>query len=133
MATYPTPKQSPAGSAGMFGPPYLKYLKRAKDWGAITLVSTYEDQGRDFNTSADDAPQFWEFEYGGLDDTEAKVLDDFWDAHKLHVGFTFVEPRDVPWTDIEGDTYTDVHFESYEKDHDKVWIQSRRVVLVKYP
>lgn len=129
-ATYPTPLHSADYDTGPF---YIKYLKRSKDYSEITLISTYEDQGRDFNTSADDAPQRWEITYDGLSEEDAQILDDFWNTHKLHVTFTFIEPRDAPWTDQEGDAYTGVRFESYEKDHSKVWIQSRKVVLVKYP
>lgn len=130
MATYPTPLHSPSYDTG---PLYIKYLKRAKDWSENTLESKYEDLGRDFNTSADDVPQYWEILYDGLSEEGAQILDDFWNAHKKHVTFTFIEPRNAPWTDQEGDTYTGVRFESYEKDHSKVWIQSRQVVLVRYP
>lgn len=129
-ATYPTPLHSASYDGGPF---YIKYLKLRKDYSEITLESQYEDQGRDFNTSADDAPQRWEITYDGLSEEDAQILDDFWNTHKRHVTFTFIEPRDAPWTDQEGDTYTGVRFESYEKDHSKVWIQSRSVVLVKYP
>lgn len=130
MATYPTPLHSVSYDTGPF---FTKYTKRPKNWAENTLISTYEDLGRDFNTSATDVPQYWELEYDGLEDEDAKILDDFWDAHKLHVTFTFIEPRDHPWTGIEGGTFTGVRFASYEADHLKVWIQSRRVVLVRYP
>lgn len=134
MAVYPTPKQAVAGSGGQFGPQYLKYRKHPKEWSEITLISVYEDQGRDFNTSATDAPQRWTLEYDGLTDDEAQILDTFWDAHQLHLTFTFVEPRDKPWSYVEGNTVTGVRFESYTADHDKVkTIQRRTVVLVKYP
>lgn len=134
MATYPTPKQGLGGSAGQFGPPYMKYIKHRKDWAEITLISTYEDKGVDTNTSADDMPQRWTLEYDGLDETQVHVLDDFWDQHKLTTDFTFVEPRDQPWTGVEGSTVTNVRFESYEdRDHDKVWINRRIAHLIKYP
>lgn len=129
--TYPTPLHSQTYDSG---PVYMKYLKVRKDYSEITLISKYEDLGRDFNTSAADAPQRWELEYNGLDDRDANILDEFYDAHKLSVTFTFIEPRDHPWTDTEGDTVTGVRFESYDKDHDKVkTIQRRTVKLVKYP
>jgi hypothetical protein len=130
-ATFPTPLHSASYDSG---PRYMKYLKVRKDYSEVTLISTYEDQGRDFNTSADDAPQRWELFYDGLADEDANILDAFWDAHKLHVTFTFIEPRDHPWTFQEGGTHTGVRFESYEKDHEKVkGIQTRTVRLVKYP
>lgn len=129
-ATYPTPLHSVSYDSG---PQYLRYLKRRKDWVEATLTSKYEDLGRDFNTSADDVPQYWELDYDGLDERDAAILDDFWDAHQIHLTFTFIEPRDEPWTGSEGDTVTGVRFDSYEANHDKVWIQSRKVVLVHYP
>lgn len=134
MAIYPTPKQVLVGSGGQVGPPYLKYIRHRKNWADITLISKYEDQGVDTNTSADDLPQRWSLEYDGLEEEEVQILDNFWDQHKLTVDFTFVEPRDEPWTQIEGDIITNVRFESYEdRDHDKVWINRRVVHLIKYP
>lgn len=132
--TYPTPQHSATYNEGPF---YVKYLKVRKDYDEITLESKFEDQGRDFNTSADDAPQRWEITYDGLTDEDANILDEFWDTHKKHVTFTFIEPRDHPWTYNEGGTYTGVRFESYEKDHGDIngvkYIQKRKVALVKYP
>lgn len=134
MATFPTPKQVLVGSGGQVGPPYLKYIRHRKNWADITLISKYEDQGVDTNTSADDLPQRWSLEYDGLEEEEVQILDNFWDQHRLTVDFTFVEPRDEPWTQIEGDIVTNVRFESYEdRDHDKVWINRRVVHLIKYP
>lgn len=129
--TYPTPLHSQTYDTG---PVYLKFLKRAKDWGAATLVSKYEDLGVDLNVSAADVPQIYELEYDGLDDRDAFILDEFWDAHKRHIAFTFIEPRDHPWTDQEGNTVTGCYFLSYEKDHRQVkTIQSRKVQIIKYP
>lgn len=134
MATYPTPLHSATYNEGPF---YVKYLKVRKDYKEITLISEFEDQGRDFNASADDAPQRWEITYDGLSDEDANILDQFYDAHQLSTTFTFIEPRDHPWTGVEGGTFTGVRFESYEKDHGDVngvkYIQKRQVVLVKYP
>jgi hypothetical protein len=134
MATYPTPGHSATYNEGPF---YVKYLKVRKDYKEITLISEYEYQWRDFNTSADDAPQRWELTYDGLSDEDANMLDQFYDAHQLSVTFTFIEPRDHPWTGVEGGTFTGVRFESYEKDHGDVngvkFVQKRKVVLVKYP
>lgn len=125
MADYPTPEHS--------GPPYLKYRKMAKDWAGVTVVAIFEDQSADFQKSAADAPQIYELLYDGLSETQAKILDDFWDAHGIDTPFTFYEPRDYPWTGNEGNTVTDCYFKSYEKDHTQIHIQGRRVELVKYP
>lgn len=126
MANYPTPQQS--------GPQYLKYIRHRKDWREVTLISTYEDKAVDSNQSADDIPQRWTLEYDGLEQDDVKTLDDFWDAHRLVVTFTFIEPRDEPWTQNEGNTVTGVKFEFYEDgDHTKIWINRRIAHLIKYP
>lgn len=134
MATYPTPLHSATYNEGPF---YVKYLWRARDWASVTVTSKYEDGGMDFNTSADDTPIIWEITYDGLTDEDANILDEFWDAHGLAVSFTFIEPRDHPWTYTEGNTYTGCHFVSFEKDHGDVngvkFIQKRKVVIAKYP
>lgn len=126
MANYPTPDQS--------GPQYLRFLKVRKDWQRITRISQYEDSGIDTNESAANTVQEWEFEYDGLSDDDAVTLDNFWDTHRLSQTFTLIEPRDHPWTGLDGDTVTGCRFISYEKDHRKVkFTQSRRVVIGKYP
>lgn len=134
MATYPTPLHSPSYDTG---PQYLKFLKVRKDWASVTLISQYEDGGIDTNTSADNCLQEYLLIYNGLADEDANILDQFWDAHGTHTTFTFIEPRDHPWTFQEGDTVTGCRFISYDKDHADVngvkVIQSRRVVIGKYP
>lgn len=130
MATYPTPLHSQTYDTG---PIYLKYLRHPKDWKSVTVFSEFEDGGVDSLEHADDAPIRWEIEYNGLEDEDANILDEFFEAHRFSIAFTFIEPRDHPWTQIEGNTYTDVYFEDYQRDHDKVWIQSRRVKLVRRP
>lgn len=130
-ATYPTPLHSATYDTG---PVYLKYLKVRKDWGSLTLISKFEDGGIDTNTSAANCLQEYMLEYDGLTDEDANILDQFWDAHGLHTTFTFIEPRDHPWTYQEGSTVTGCRFISYEKDHGQVKeTQKRRVVIGKYP
>lgn len=128
--TYPTPLHSQTYDTGPF---IMKYLKRPKDWAAVTVFSDFEDGGRDALEHADDAPIRWEITYEGLEDEDANILDEFFEQHRLSRPFTFIEPRNHPSTGAEGGTYTGVYFESYERDHVKVWIQTRRVVLVKHP
>ena len=129
--TYPTPLHSVSYDTG---PQYLKYLKVRKDWGSLTLISKFEDGGIDTNTSAANCLQEYRLSYDGLTDEDANILDVFWDTHGLHTTFTFIEPRDHPWTFQEGATVTGCRFISYEKDHDKVkGIQRREVVIGKYP
>lgn len=133
-ATFPTPLHSASYDTG---PLYLKFLKLRKDWGSITLISTFEDKGIDTNTSADLPLQEYLLEYNGLSDEDANILDQFWDNHGLNTTFTFIEPRDHPWTYSEGDTVTGCRFISYDKDHADVngvkTIQKRTVRIGKYP
>lgn len=129
--TFPTPGHSATYDTG---PVYLKFLKRAKDYNEITVFSRFEDGGVDATEHADDAAQVYELDYDGLTDEDANILDQFWDAHRLSVKFTFIEPRDHPWTYQEGNTVTGCNFVSFEKDHGKVKsTQRRKVVIVKYP
>jgi len=133
-ATYPTPLHSNSYDTG---PVYLKFLKRRKDWSKATLTAEYEDGGIDTNTSAANTLQEYELLYDGLSDEHANILDPFWDAPGINVTFTFIEPRDHPWTGGEGSTVTGCRFISYEKDHADVngvkYIQKRRVMIGKYP
>jgi hypothetical protein len=134
MATYPTPLHSQSYDTG---PIYVKFLRRARDWASVTITSQYEDGGMDFNTSADSTPIIWEIIYDGLSDEDANILDEFYDAHGIAIGFTFIEPRDHPWSGAEGGTFTDCHFVSFDKDHADIngvkYEQKRKVVIAKYP
>lgn len=138
--TWPTTSQGTVVSGGVTftehglapGVQYLKYLQRPKDWEAITVVLEFEDGGRDFLERAASPPQFYELEYDGLTDDDAYILDQFYEAHRLSLSFTFVEPRNHPWTGVEGNTVAGCHFVSYGRDHTKVGVQSRRVVIAKY-
>lgn len=128
MATYPTPTQG--------GPPYIRYTKHRKDYGEITVFSEFEDGGRDALVHASDAPLRWSLVYQGLTQTQANVIWSHYDTHKLSTRFTFIEPRNDPWTGAAGTTYTDlVQYEDApeQPEHQKVWSQSLTVKLVKYP
>lgn len=117
------------------GQTYLKFTREKADWDAVTIKSTYEDSGADFNLSATVPSQRWTLEYGGLTETQAKVLDDHFDSAQGQVfGFSYTEPRNYPWSGTTGTAYTDVHYESYERSHDpKLWTQTRKIVLIKRP
>lgn len=124
MNEFPTPAFN--------GPPYLNYFRRAKDYKQITDFAEFEDGGIDTNEYASDAPQYYELTYDGLTETQAKVLDDHFNTNRYSATFSFQEPRNEPWT-ATGSTVT-VRYETYERPkHDKVHIQSRRVVLIKTP
>lgn len=129
--TFPTPLHSLSYDTG---PLYLKYLRHPKDWAAITVTSEFEDGGTDYLERGPDAPIIWDLEYDGLSDEDANILDEFWENHRLAISFTFIEPRDHPWTGNEGGTYTGVHFVSYERDHSQVKTgQKRTIQLIKHP
>lgn len=118
------------------GPPYLKYIKHPLDYEETTIFNDYEDGGRDTNESADTPPQRWTFIYGGLTQTQAKVILDHYNTNRLSAKFTLQEPRNDPWTGTTGTTHTNLV--QYEKpveqaDHNKVWSQALTVHLVKYP
>jgi hypothetical protein len=125
---YPTPFYS--------GPPYLKYIKHPKDYKEITVFSEFEDGGVDTLEHAADAPQRWTLIYGGLTQTQAKVILDHWNTNRLSALFTFKEPRDDPWTGTTGTTYTNqVQYESApeQPEHVKVWGQALTIHLIKRP
>lgn len=117
------------------GPRPNVYLKHVKDYDEITDFLKFEDGGVDTNEHATDAAQRWTLIYNGLTETEAKVLDDYYNSKRKSTRFTFKEPRNEPWTGTGGTTYTNsVQFESYERpEHEHYNIQSRKIVLVKYP
>lgn len=122
---YPTP--------AFGGPQYLKYIKHAKDYEEITEFAKFEDGGLDTNEHATDAAQRYEFIYGGLTETQAKVLDDHYTTNRRSATFTLQEPRNVPWSHTTGSSVT-VRYESYERpDHEHYDVQARRVVLIKTP
>lgn len=115
------------------GPRPLKYFKRAKDYGKVTVVNEYEDGGASFNSSAADVPQEWMLFYDGLTEAQAAVLDAHYNLNQMATGFPFQEPRNEPFT-TTGTTYTDVHYAEYERpEHNKYTVQSRRVKLIKRP
>lgn len=125
---YPTPAFS--------GPPYVKYVKHSLDYKEVTIFSKFEDGGVDTNESATTAPQRWTFVYRGLTQTQAKVILDHYNSNRLSTKFTLQEPRNDPWTGTTGTTHTNaVQYEEpvEQPEHDKVWIQSLTVKLIKRP
>lgn len=118
------------------GAAYLKYIKHPFDFKEITTVSKFEDGGVDTVERASTAPQRWTLIYGGLTQTQAKVILDHYNTNRLSAKFTFQEPRNDPWTGTTGTTYTNlVQYESpvEQPEHNKVWGQSLTVHLIKYP
>lgn len=127
MADYP--------NTATVGAKYLKFIKHRKDYSEITIFSIYEDKGVDTNESASDAPQRYTLIYGGLTQTQAKVILDHYNANRLSTTFSFQEPRNDPWTGTTGSTITGVRYESpvEQPEHDHVAVQSLTVHLIKRP
>jgi hypothetical protein len=127
MADYP--------NTATVGAKYLKFIKHRKDYSEITIFSIYEDKGVDTNESASDAPQRYTLIYGGLTQTQAKVILDHYNANRLSTTFSFQEPRNDPWTGTTGSTITGVRYESpvEQPEHDHVAVQSLIVHLIKRP
>lgn len=117
------------------GPPYVRFYRHPKDYKEITIFSKFEDGGVHINETATDAPQRWTLIYRGLTQTQAKVILDHYNTNRLSGSFSFQEPRNDPWTATTGTTYTGVRYEEpvEQPDHDKVWIQSLTVKLIKRP
>src|ERR1043165_4649685 len=84
-ASLPPLRNSPAGS----GLRINKYLKHVKRLDEITLVSTFEDKGADFNRSAPDCPQRWTLQYTNKTEEQKQVIIDFYLAHGIDLSFDF--------------------------------------------
>lgn len=122
---YPIPALSTANG---IGPVWLKFHQFQPAYAEVTEKHEYEDGGASFQTANDTGPIRWAIEYDGLSAAEVAVLD----AHRNDAmgevyGFDLTNPR----TSV---TYTDVHFdEGWSEDHQKTWVNSRAVRLIKRP
>ena len=122
---FPTPFSSsyPTEPAG---PRYLKLERLVSEWRSL-VEKEFKDGGVSMGLSNTTPVLQWEFNYDGLTSTEAAMLDEHYeDALGRFYGFTF---RD-PWT---GELFNDVHYELFEKDHEKVWSNKRHLILIKRP
>jgi hypothetical protein len=109
------------------GPPYLKFRELDSDWSIVTTEQQMDDGSSDVNLEGDSPIRRWEFEYDGLTETQAAILDGHRAAAKgIAESFTFVNPR-------TGESLTGVKYESFETDHSKRWIQTRKVRLIRRP
>lgn len=126
------PTRNTTGGTGIRANSYTKHPKRMEE---AVVISEFEDLGVDFVRHAADVPQRWTLEYRGKSEAEIKVIDDFWHAHGIDIGFTFQEPRDFPSVTREpGVTVMGVHFEQYEDGgHTLKWRNSRVARLIKRP
>lgn len=93
----------------------------------------YDDSGRDYKLqNGGTGVRRWILEYQGMDTTKTAILDSHVASAKLGPegsahSFSFRD-RDTAVL------YANVRYETYERiPHVRTWIQSRKVVLVKYP
>lgn len=125
-----------AGSAAALPTPFNQnnrfhtfYDKPVKDWEKVTSKHEYQDGGKSFNSSNDDAPQYFEWEFRGLSAAEAAVFD-------AHFNSARGELFDFPFTDKDGTFYdTGTRYLKYDGSHadHKSNMKWRRVTLVRYP
>lgn len=121
----PTPDTFPTVAQG--GPQYARFLEPAPDWDEIITETKFDDGGVSYAIHADTPTRTFIFEYTGLSLVEAKILDDHRESAKgKYLGFVFVHPR-------TNETIEDVHYMEFEKDHNKLWSQRRRISLIKRP
>ena len=122
---YPT-NSIVAPDDNVLGPQINKLLDLVPQYS--TSFHEFKDLGRSYGLSNTSSSLRWELTYEGLDSTQAGVLDTHYASVKgIYTGFQFRHPR-------TGTLYTDVHYaEEMEVDHEKTWIQSRKVILTKTP
>lgn len=114
-------------------PLYNYYNKLDPAWDEVTVTSDFEDGGRDTNLTASAPAERWEIELDGLTETQAKVVMDHYNSAKgQNLDFSFVEPRNFPYT-TTGSTVTGVRYEKYEhtRPQRKYWSHSFRITLIK--
>jgi len=104
---------------------WLKQVAVAPDFEPVTNTHQYEDGGMSFNSSDDTGVLMWEIEYDGLTAAQAALLDAHFASAALANDFSFV--------DRDGVTFTACHYKSFEKGWNKIYAQSRKVVLCRYP
>lgn len=113
-------------SPDITGIPWARHRKIPRDWSKVTIVHTYEDDGRSFSDTSDTPPQSWEVGYTGLTQAEAQVFDAFWEAVRLKRSFSF--------TDKDGTLHTGVRVAAYDRNHEAhmSWNSTVNFTLVKY-
>lgn len=122
---YPTPNTSTSYGVG---PLWLKLHQFQPAYAEVSSKHQYEDGGASFQTANDTAPIRWLIQYDGLSLAEVAVIDAHMaDAFGEVYGFTFTNPRTTV-------AYTDVHYdEGFTEDHEKTWVNSRTIHLIKRP
>lgn len=118
---FPSPNPFPFPLNG--GPIYTAFEELAQDWGEHG--GAFPDGVPLWNTIQTTPVRRWRIEYNGLDQTEADLLDDHFYSTRGGISFSMTVPR-------TSEALTGVRYESYRSNgHQKIWAQSRSVILVK--
>lgn len=127
---YPIPSVTVilSGGAEVGGPQYLKYHRFQPAYDGVVDEHVYEDLGASYVLANDTAPIVFLFEYDGLLEDEAAILDNHRaDAFGSAFEFELTDPR----TD---EVFQGVRYLEWEEDHRLIQtINSRIVRLIKRP
>lgn len=127
---YPIPSVTVilSGGAEVGGPQYLKYHRFQPAYDEVVDEHVYEDLGASYVLANDTAPIVFLFEYDGLLEDEAAILDNHRaDAFGSAFEFELTDPR----TD---EVFQGVRYLEWEEDHRLIQtINSRIVRLIKRP
>lgn len=121
------PVPSPFPTPALYGPMWTKFIAEEPEY-LVTVGTPFKNGHVDYWLNSDTPIYRFVFEYATLTETEAAILDDHYASAKGRAfGFLFTDPR----TQVN---YTGVHYEKFEKSHDKSRkIQKRVLTLVKRP
>jgi hypothetical protein len=120
--TIPTPTEFPVPAVS--GIQYTYFDELEPDWGQFG--QQFPDLTPEFNTIQTSRIRRFIFEWQGLDEAQAAVLDAHWESTRGGLPFTLTRPR-------TGEVITGVRYERYERTpHRRVWSQTRTAILVKY-
>lgn len=127
---YPIPSVTviTSGGAEVGGPPYLKFRQYQPSYEDVTDEHVYEDGGASYVLANDVAPIIFLFEYDGLLEEEAAILDNHRaDAFGPAFPFVLTNPR-------TGQVFSGVRYLEWEEDHQLIQtINSRIVRLIWRP
>lgn len=103
------------------------YFASSPDWEAVTRTRTFEDGSSTFNELNDTAPRTWELRYTGLTPEEDRIFEDHFILKRISRSFNFVAKN--------GQTFADVFYKESVSSHDanRSWINTRTIILIKYP
>ena len=120
--TFPAPNAFPFPLRG--GPQYTRFQEIKPEWGEFG--HNFPDKVPDYNTIQTAKIRYFEIDYAGLDQAQAKILDDHYKSTRGGVSFSATLPR-------SGEVITGLRYEEYKViPHTKIWNQSRSVRFVKY-